>query len=40
MHFASLSSAAVNRTKWKGIVANASVVLEYPYKNTGWNIIE
>ena len=32
MDFASLARAAVNRTRWKGIVANTSVVPRQPSK--------
>ena len=40
MDFGSSTGAAENRTKLKGIVANASVVSRRPSKVMGWNRIE
>ena len=40
MGFASSTRAAKNRTKWKGIVANSSVVPRRSSKVIGYNRIE
>ena len=40
MDFASSTRAAENITRWKGIVANSSVVPRRPSEVTGWNRIE
>ena len=40
MNFASSTRAAENRTRWKGIVANSSVVPRRPSNVMGWNRIE
>ena len=40
MVFASSTRAAENRTRWKGIVANSSVVLRRPSKVMGQNRID
>ena len=40
MDFASSTRAAENRSRWKGIVANSSVVPRRPSKVTGENRIE
>ena len=40
MDFASSTRAAVNRSRWKGIVANSSVVPRRPPKAMGQNRIE
>ena len=40
MDFASSTRAAKNRTRWKGIVANSSVVSRRPSKVMGWNRID
>ena len=40
MDFASSTRAAENRTRWKGIVANSSVVPRRPSKVMGYNRIE
>ena len=37
MDFASSTRVAENRTRWKGIVANSSVVPRRPSKVTGWS---
>ena len=37
MDFASSTRAAENRSRWKGIVANSSVVTRRPSKVMGWN---
>ena len=40
MDFASSTRAAENRSRWKGIVANSSVVPRRPPKVMGWNRID
>ena len=40
MDFASSPRASENRSRWKGIVANSSVVPRRPFKIMGKNIIE
>ena len=37
MDFANSAKAAESRTRWKGIVANSSVVPRRPSKVMGWN---
>ena len=40
MDFASSTRTAENRTRWKGVVANSSVVPRRPSKVMGYNRIE
>ena len=39
MDFASSTRATENRTRWKGIVANSSVVPQRPSKVTDWFVV-